>query len=192
MTSTTTESFFEAKYRDAADPWDFARSSYELARYSAILNALSPRRYNLAFEPGCSVGVLTEKLAAFCNHIEAFDLSETAVERAHIRCVYLPNIHIRHASLTEFLPHDADLYLFSEVGYYLTREALHKHLERAIEHLAPSATLLACHWLGHSPDHILSGDEVHDTIHQLPNLQHEHAERHTDFRLDRWTKRSNP
>ena len=187
--NTTTELFFEAKYRAAADPWNFAHDPYELSRYRAILHALEPWRYGLAIEPGCSVGVHTEKLAAFCTHVEAFDLSTTAVERARIRCAHLPNVRIRHASLSNVLPRNADLYLFSEVGYYLTRDALRQHLENAIAQLAPGATLLACHWLGHSSDHILSGDEVHDILHELPGLHHDHAERHTDFRLDRWAKK---
>jgi trans-aconitate methyltransferase len=188
--STTTESFFEDKYRNATDPWDFAHSEYETARYTAILAALNHRRYRLAFEPGCSIGILTEKLAIRCSHVEAFDLSPTAAERARIRCAYLPNIHVQHASLTDLLPHNADLYLFSEIGYYLTADALREHLTAAIAALAPSATLLACHWLGHSPDHILSGDEVHEVLLSMPSLQHDHTERHTDFRLDRWMKRS--
>ena len=188
--NTTSESFFEAKYSSATDPWDFAQSPYELARYHAILAALAPHRFRLGVEPGCSVGVLTEKLAAICDRVEACDLSETAVERARQRCAGLPNVDISHGSLTTLLPQDADLYLFSEVGYYLTQDDLRAHLESAINVLAPSATLLACHWLGSSPDHILSGDQVHDLLHQLPSLQHEYAERHPQFRLDRWTKRN--
>ncbi len=188
--NTTSESFFEAKYRSVTDPWDFAQSPYELARYRAILSALAPHRFRLAVEPGCSVGVLTEKLAAICDRVEACDLSATAVQRARQRCASLSNVDIRHGSLTTLLPRDADLYLFSEVGYYLTQADLRAHLESAIDSLAPSATLLACHWLGSSPDHILSGDQVHDLLHQLPSLQHEYTERHPQFRLDRWTKRN--
>jgi hypothetical protein len=54
-TNTTTQGFFEAKYRENSDPWAFASNDYEQNRYSEILYALDGRRYRRAFEPGCSI-----------------------------------------------------------------------------------------------------------------------------------------
>ncbi len=67
--------FFEAKYRAAADgdPWKFATRDYELRRYDAVMRALGGRRYARGFEPGCSVGVLTERLATVCDEVDACD-----------------------------------------------------------------------------------------------------------------------
>ena len=79
---STTEAFFEAKYLEAPDPWNFATSPYETSRYAAILSFLKPRRFARAFEPGCSVGVLTASLARICGQVEAMDISPTAARVA--------------------------------------------------------------------------------------------------------------
>ena len=88
--STTSRAFFEEKYKGSEDPWRFASSSYELGRYDAIINALSFRRYRRAFEPACSIGVLTEQLAIICDRVDATDISSTAVEQAIHRCQAAP------------------------------------------------------------------------------------------------------
>ncbi len=72
--STTSAEFFETKYRDSPDPWDFAGSAYERYRYETIIAALDTRQYGNAFEPGCSVGELTYRLAGRCHHVEAMDI----------------------------------------------------------------------------------------------------------------------
>jgi len=186
--NTTSQQFFDAMYRHDPDPWRFASSPYELERYATIVRALSHRRYHLTFEPGCSVGVLTEQLAAFCDRIEAIDLSPTAVDRARQRCAHLPGVHIQCASLSGFLPASFDLLVFCEIGYYFSESPLRALLLRCLANLQPGGTLLASHWLGRSPDHILSGDAVHDVLANLPGLQVEVCERHVNFRLDRWRK----
>jgi predicted TPR repeat methyltransferase len=188
MTSTTSEAFFDAKYRAEADPWSFATNDYELNRYDRILNALDGRRFELAYEPGCSVGVLTVLLAPVCDRVEACDISIAAVEKAQGRCRDLMNVSIHHARLSSFIPLHADLYVFSEVGYYLSRGELVDLLGKHIDALQDGATLIACHWRGSSPDHLLSGDEVHEVIHGVPGLFHKYSEQHTEFRLDRWVK----
>jgi hypothetical protein len=58
---------FETLYQESGDPWGFASNQYELMRYKHIYNALLNRRYNTIFEPGCSIGVLTEKLATLLS-----------------------------------------------------------------------------------------------------------------------------
>ncbi len=189
MTSTTSEAFFDAKYRANPDPWDFAKSPYELDRYARIICALGDRQFALGYEPGCSVGVLTERLAACCARVEACELSPAAVEQARQRCAALPNVRIHHASMRDFVPVGADLYLFSEIGYYFTAPELTALLHRHVEALAPGALLLACHWRGVSEDHILSGDKVHQVIHEVPGLTNEYSETHEHYRLDRWAKR---
>ena len=75
----STAAFFEEVYQRAADPWDFAGSAYEQGRYDATMQALAGCCFRRAFEPGCSVGVLTERLARICVRVDAVDLSATAV-----------------------------------------------------------------------------------------------------------------
>jgi hypothetical protein len=62
--NTVSKEFFEEKYRANRDPWNFSSSSYELNRYDDIARLLGDRSFNRAFEPACSIGVLTKRLAA--------------------------------------------------------------------------------------------------------------------------------
>jgi len=99
-----------------------------------------------------------------CDQIETYDLSPTAVQRVRRRCRHLRNLNINLAALETRLPIAADLYLLCEVGYYMEKTKLAPMLAEHVAVLAPGATLLARHWLGHSPYHRVSGDDVHDEI----------------------------
>jgi hypothetical protein len=188
MISSTSQAFFDQKYREDADPWKFATSGYELGRYGAIVAALGNRRFHYAVEPGCSIGVLTSQLAKICDVITAFDLSPTAAEAARVRCAPFPHVAISCQSFRSCYPRGADLFLLSEIGYYFSDAELTHIMNRCVDELARSATVVACHWLGHSLDHILSGDEVHGIISRTAGLSHELGERHGHFRIDRWRK----
>ena len=59
----TPASSFDEKYRDLGDPWHFRTSRYEQRRYGIAMALLPALRYRRAFEPGCSVGELTARLA---------------------------------------------------------------------------------------------------------------------------------
>ena len=188
-TDTVSQQFFERKYQQARDPWQFASSDYERSRYDAVVQALEHRRYQRAFEPGCSIGVLTARLAAFCGQVEALDISPTAVEQARTRCMHLPNVTVARGTIPASVPTgNFDLIVLSEIGYYLQEDQLRRFGNGLIGRLLPSGILLAAHWLGASEDHILSGDRVHAILGTLGGLTHELSERHAGFRLDRWSK----
>lgn len=181
----TSPDFFEAKYRAEADPWSFASSETELARYNTALAALGDRRFQHAFEPACSVGVLTRRLAQVCDQVSAFDLSPTAVAHARERCADLPNVEIRCASLADLLPDaSVDLLVLSEIGYYFTPEHWARILDRLIGCLLPGCLVVGVHWLGTSEDHVTGGDEVHAALRAQRRLRLLNAERHETFRLD--------
>ena len=187
--STTAASFFEAKYKDERDPWRFASSPYELGRYDATIRALEPGRYRAAFEPGCSVGVLTARLAALCDAVEAIDFSPTAVSSARERCAGLPNVRIACMSLPERLPVEGfDLIVLSEIGYYFKAPEWSQLSSDLITPMLRGSTLLATHWLGTSADHCIGGDEVHAILSQNGALRLEHSDRQESFRIDCWTR----
>ena len=50
--------YFDALYASDPDPWNFAASPYERAKYALTLNAMPKPRYRSALEVGCSIGVL--------------------------------------------------------------------------------------------------------------------------------------
>lgn len=181
--------FFEAKYQGNIDPWNFADSVYEQSRYRTIVTALSYRRYFRTFEPGCSIGILTEQLARISDAVLSTDLSPTAVLRAQQRCASLENVTIHCSSITEHpSTTDFDLVVLSEIGYYFTPEAWTVIAAELISPLRVGATVLAAHWLGVSSDHSMSGDRVHEILAANQLLRHEHGERHKAFRLDRWVR----
>jgi predicted TPR repeat methyltransferase len=186
---TTSQAFFESMYRAKSDPWNFASNRYELNRYEAILRALQQRSYRHAFEPGCSIGMLTEQLASICGRIDAIDISPTAVLQAQKRCQSFANVHIGFGALPHHIPAGIfDLVIFSEIGYYFGDSLLKDLMNRILGRMSIGGTLLAAHWLGTSPDHLLTGDRVHEIIHQTDGLAHKMAERHNGFRIDRWER----
>jgi protein-L-isoaspartate O-methyltransferase len=52
---------------------------YEKRKYAITLAMLPRPSYRHALELGCSVGVLTEALAARCDHVTATDIVQTAL-----------------------------------------------------------------------------------------------------------------
>jgi SAM-dependent methyltransferase len=85
------------------------------------------------------------------------DISATAAHRARERCAHLLNVTISHGALPENLPAGCfDLIVFSEIGYYLETAALAGLCERLAQALEPGGVFLAVHWLGTSPDHVLT------------------------------------
>ena len=189
MKETTSPAFFEALYAKNPDPWDFASNEYELARYAAIVGSLSHRRYLRAFEPGCSIGVLTTKLAPLCDQLIAVDVSHAAIERARENCSASANVVLYAGSLPQNMPDGFfDLIVFSEIGYYMEEAELLDCARLLISRLEVGGTLLAAHWLGESRDHVLGGRRVHELIHHLDGLVQERNEQHEGFLLETWTR----
>lgn len=184
---SSSQAFFESKYRAAADPWEFASSRYESGRYNATMLALRDRRFARAFEPGCSIGVLTRRLAKICDRVEAMDISPTAVHRARDRCRSHRNVTVSQGALPETMPGGHfDLIVFSEIGYYFDPPTLRGITVRLVERLKRGGVFLAVHWLGRSADHRLTGDQVHRLFSAIRGLQPIESQRHSGFRLDRW------
>jgi SAM-dependent methyltransferase len=180
---------FEQLYRATPDPWSFAHSPYELNRYEVILRSLRRANYQRAFEPGCSVGVLTEKLAERCDRIVATDVAPSALEQARRRCESLPHVEFELRGVDDFIPPGRfDLIVFSEIGYYFPVARLRSLAAGLADALEPHGELLAVHWLGHSDDHVLHGHEVHATLEQSLPLTHWLTAHHDGFRLDGWLR----
>ena len=186
---TTSSEAFERRYRQKPDPWDFATSSYELGRYDSMLNALSRATYRLIYEPGCSVGVLTERLSRIAERVIAADFAPSAVAQAQQRCARLWNVEFEVADVRHFVPAERpDLIVFSEIGYYFPVHEVGRIGRFLGEQLAPGGELLAVHWLGCSGDHVLHGDEVHEKLRETLPLAWITGARREGFRLDSWRK----
>lgn len=188
MTSLPPE-HFEALYRADPDPWAFATSDYEAAKYARTVDALGDRRYGRALELGCSIGVLTRRLAAHCDELVACDAAPTAVAAARARVRDVDHVSVLEAVLPADLPAGSwDLVVASEVLYYLDPPALGLLLDQIERALIPGGRLLAVHWTRPTQTYPLQGDEVHEALAARPALSLEHAERHPSYRLDRFVR----
>jgi SAM-dependent methyltransferase len=189
--SAVSQAAFEGRYRRSADPWQFALSPYEQRRYVTTLRALPRARYARAFEPGCSVGVLTAALAERCDTLLACDIAPTAVRLARERCAGFPNVHIEQGDLAKSLPDGPfDLIVLSEVGYYFGAALLANTIRALAKRLHRGGEFIAVHWRGESEDHLLHGDQVHAILTDTLNVSCRwlKGELYPEFRLDLWRR----
>jgi SAM-dependent methyltransferase len=160
--------FFDQMYAGTHDPWGFETRPYEARKYAATIAALPRSRYRSGFEIGCSIGVLTEMLAARCDRLLAIDIVDPPLEHARDRCAHLD--HVRFARMQapdEFPPDTFDLIVVSEVGYYWSPTDLAQASARILDHLSPGGHLLLVHWRPDVPKYPLTGDDVHRHFQDL-------------------------
>ena len=175
-------------YAESADPWHLESRWYEQRKY-AITTALLPYpRYRHAFEPGCSVGVLTERLLGRCDHVTSTDISVGALDATHRRLTAAGvsnRVTLLRGSLDQPWPVGPfDLVVLSEVCYYLQPSALREVLDREVPRLARTATVVAAHWRHRVEDYPMSGDRANDIIGATPGLHHLGVYRDADVVID--------
>jgi SAM-dependent methyltransferase len=170
--------YFEKVYAASEDPWGFTTRWYEERKYALSLAMLPRRRYGDAFEPGCSIGVLTAMLASRCDRLLSCDVSPEAVRQARSRA---PGARVEQRMMPDDWPDGAfDLIVFSEFLYYLGPRDLSRVLELAAGSLKPDGTLLAAHWRHPVADYPQSGDDVHAALAAI-GLSRLAEHRETDF-----------
>lgn len=153
--------YFAAIYARDPDPWRFADSAYERAKYDATLAAMGRPRYARALEVGCSIGVLTRDLAARCDRLLALDAAAAPLAEARARCAGLPQVTFARMLVPRDWPEARaepfDLILLSEVVYYLDAADVGHLAARVGATLAPGGEVLLVHWTG-ATDYPLSGE----------------------------------
>lgn len=184
--------YFDDVYAANGDPWDFQTSPYEAAKYMVTLDALPRPRYHNALEIGCSIGVLTEKLAPRCDALLSLDVSAYALEQARARCRAFPWVVFRQMQVPRDYPEGTfDLTLLSEVGYYLSQADLARTWQEMVAHAAPGGHILLVHWTPVVHDYPLTGDQVHEQAHAAAHecgLRHLSGAREEKYRLDLFEK----
>jgi cyclopropane fatty-acyl-phospholipid synthase-like methyltransferase len=178
---------FERLAAESTDPWNYATSSYEQAKYRRTLAAL-PERSGRTLELGCSVGVFTRMLAPRCESLLAVDFSPTALARARERLIGLPQVELARRTLPEQTPQGPfETIVCAELLYYWTPLLVRQGLARLEAALAPGGTLLAVHWRGGDRRRELDGDGVHRILREETGLHWECGEQTPEYLLDRWS-----
>jgi SAM-dependent methyltransferase len=186
MTGSRSADHFRRIYASGPDPWGFASSPYEQAKYQRTIEALGGRRFASALEVGCSIGVLTRMLAGHCDRLLGIDVVPEPLAAARARCSDLPGISFAEMQVPGRWPDDRfDLIVFSEVLYFLDRTDIRRCADRALASIVPSATIILVNWLGRSDDPC-SGDEAADTFVEActGRFQSIRVQRKVGYRID--------
>jgi alkylation response protein AidB-like acyl-CoA dehydrogenase len=177
-------SYFHHIYAQSDDPWEFESSAYEAEKYRSTLASLPREHYARGLEVGCSIGVLTEKLAARCDDLLSVDVSERALERARRRCAALPQVRFECMEVPRSVPEGRfDLILVSEVAYYWTRPVLEHAMDLLAERQSAGGHLVLVHFTPFVPDYPQTGDEVHDAWSARQEWDVFKQERHERYRI---------
>ena len=190
VTGSLGPEYFDRLYAQSGDPWDFASSPYEAAKYAATLAALPHPRYSYALELGCSIGVFTHLLALRCERLLSTDVSEAALSQARTRCADLPQVVFERRDLTTDFPAGRfDLILVSEVGYYFSQPDLQVLRANIAAALASGGDLLLVHYTGET-NYPLTAAAVHETFLAWVGRDWKRAaeQRTNSYRLDLLTR----
>ena len=185
--------YFDAKYAEKLDYWNFESSAYEAAKYADTIQSLPAPHYYNAFEIGCSIGVLTAQLAKRCTNLLAIVVADRALTAAGARCAALSNVHITKMRFPRERPPSSnrfDLIVISEVGYYWSWDELNTAQGAIEEQLKVDGHLVLVHWTPSVSDYPLTGDQVHESFLQRSSLRWLHSHRADTYRLDVLERRS--
>ena len=168
---SVTASYFDEMYAASPDPWGFTSRWYETRKYAITMAMLPKPAYQDAFEPGCSIGVLSDLLAPRCGRLLCCDIAPAAVKAAAKRTAARRHVQVEQRALPRDWPEGRfDLIVLSEVLYYFAGADLDQILNLTIAALRPGATLLAVHWRHPVAEHPRSGDNVHVALAARPEL----------------------
>jgi len=181
--------YFDQMYADSADPWGFTSRWYEKRKYALTMAMLPRERYDDAFEPGCSIGVMTEQLARRCRRVLSCDVAPAAVRAAQARTGDQPGVRVERRILPDDWPDgNFDLIVFSEFLYYFGGPDLQHVLDLASAALRPGGTLIAVHWRHPVPEYPRSGDNVHDVLASQDWLSRLAGHQEPDFTAEAYLK----
>jgi hypothetical protein len=176
MPARLSTEYFDRIYSESEDPWQLGGRWYEQRKYAITLALLPYRRYRHAFEPGCSIGVLTEQLTTRCDHVTSTDIASAALDATHRRLLAAgrrAHVTLLRRSVDEPWPQVGfDLVVLSELCYYLHAEVLRDTLDREIPLLRRGTTVVAAHWRHPVTDYPITGEYATDVIAATSGLHH--------------------
>jgi trans-aconitate methyltransferase len=169
---TFSQEHFIGLYLAKTDPWDNATSWHNRRKYAVTVAALPRERYRSAYEPGCSIGMLTRLLAERCDELLAADCVDEAVAGARETVRDLPHVRVETAMLPAGLP-DAtfDLIVLGDLLYYLSAADLEVLLAGLVERLEPGGDLVSVHFRNRQTGGDYDGASVHEVLAARSGLE---------------------
>lgn len=178
--------YFDDMYASDPDPWGFEHRWYERRKYALTMASLPAERYARAFEPGCSIGVLTALLADRVDELVAWEPHGPTAARAAARVEDEAHVTVDRLSIPTSWPDGRfDLVVLSEVAYYLDDVGLAHLLQRLDGGLAPGGDLVSVHYDG-ATDYPQTAAGVHETLARLSGLAPVVHHQDDGFALDVW------
>lgn len=176
----TARTYFSGLYDASVDPWRLATTEYELDKFAATVEALPRPRYESAYEPGCSVGVLTRLLAPRCDHLLAMDLDARPLAQIDV-----PNVRTQAGAVPADWPGETfDLAVLSELLYFLDAGDRAGVLDRLTATVRAGGDIVAVHWRHPFDEADATGDEVHAELADLDGFTRISSDVRRDFRLE--------
>jgi trans-aconitate methyltransferase len=170
-TSVDTE-YFIGLYLAKNDPWDVATKWHDRRKYAVTVASLPRERYRRAYEPGCSIGLLTRMLAARCDAVVATDSVDAAVTQARDTVRDLRHVRVDRAWLPADLPDGTfDLIVIGDLLYYLSAADLRATLDGLVSRLEPGGDLAAVHFRDRENGGNYDGFNAHAELVGRPDLK---------------------
>jgi len=177
--------YFDELYAEHPDPWDFTGRWYERRKRAITMASLPRQRFRRAFEPGCSIGLLTHLLAERCEELLAADVSDFAVAAARNRVAERAGVQVVQLAIPDQWPAGRfDLVVLSEVAYYCDAAGAERLGRRARDALTDDGVLVLCHWLPEVADYPLSGEVAQRIVREASGLERLASHREADFVLE--------
>jgi SAM-dependent methyltransferase len=170
--ATVSQEHFIGMYLAKTDPWDLATKWHDQRKYAVTVASLPRPRYRSAYEPGCSIGLLTRLLASRCDEILAVDCVDEAVETAREELREFPHVRVAAAMLPADLP-DAtfDLIVIGDLLYYLSADDLEAVLAGLVQRLEPDGDIVSVHFRDQQTGGNYDGFQVHAALAARPELE---------------------
>lgn len=179
----TDPQYFRDMYATSSDPWQLAERVYERRKYDVTVASLPRERYASAFEPGCSVGLLTQRLADRCDAVLATDPSaDLTVARNHAPS---PAVTFATRAVPQEWPEQTfDLIVVSELLYFLSAHDRAEVLRLSLDTLRSGGHLVYVHWRHPFDVAVCTGDDAHAEAAEHPDVATLVSHVEDDFRLE--------
>ncbi|MCE2563563.1 class I SAM-dependent methyltransferase [Komagataeibacter sp. FNDCF1] len=150
--ATWPRAVFERLHMQRADPWGVGTRAYERDKYNQTMAVLAGRHFRFVLELGCSIGVMTARLARQADHVLAVDVAQAALLRARHRCAGLPGVSFHRGQLPggfpALLPETCDLIVISELLYFLSPVDIGRLARHCLRVRQPGGLIVLVNWTG--------------------------------------------